>query len=91
MTNNLTSSSLVSYIVHRLTQAHGPKQAYSPFFPGEAHLQDPKLVGSPRDLEGHEIRLAAILGRHPQAPAREAPSLAPGRASGSEFWLFSTR
>ena len=50
--------------------------------PGEAHLQDPELVGSPRDLEGHEIRLAAILGRHPQAPAREASSLSSRRASG---------
>ena len=65
-----------------------PNFNYRFLFSGEEHISHSELVGSSRDLEGHEVRLAAVLGGDPQTPPQATAALTSGRTSGKNFSNF---
>ena len=51
---------------------------------GAADLLDGELAGPPRHVEGAALQLAALLARHPQAPAREPGERTPTETVGKQ-------
>ena len=49
---------------------------------GAEDLLDGELAGPPRHVEGAALQLAALLARHPQAPAREPGERTPAETVG---------
>ena len=54
-------------------------------FSGEKHFPNSELVGSPRNVEGHEVRLVAIVARNPQTSSRETSPFTLRRITGKHF------
>ena len=61
------------------------------YFSGEKNVPDVKLVGAPRDLARHEIRLAAELEPDPEAPSREDKQNSPRSIAGREELMFKRK